>query len=173
MYGLEEATLLCFVLRSMQQNLVREDMKTPWEGESFYLSLTPGQVNCSHCICLLFHLISIQVNSFQRLLALLQQVDSADEDLSKAIKAARKSLYMPGDTFHLLMHPFLSAVIVFICLRSVHPEGGFWGPKRLTTFYAKMQFSIRLFLLQEAQETYAMHDSRDGDMDDKYRGFMK
>ncbi|KAF8432914.1 hypothetical protein L210DRAFT_3650015 [Boletus edulis BED1] len=155
MYGLQEAVLLCFVLRCIQQNLMREDMKTPWDGESFYLALTPDQVN-----------------SFRRLLTLLQQVDSSDEDLSRAIKAARKSLYMPEDTFHLLMHPFLSAIIVFICLRSVHPEGGFWSPKRLTTIYAKTQFSIRLFLLQEAQEMYAIYDGQDGDTDGKYWGFM-
>ncbi|KAF8121677.1 hypothetical protein EV363DRAFT_1139096, partial [Boletus edulis] len=155
-YALEEVMLLCFVLRCIKRNLICLDAETPWDGDKFYLPLT-----------------SRQLAGFQQLLVSLQDPQSSNCDLSNAVKVALKSIYMPDNRFDILAHPFLSAIIAYIGIRSIHPEGGFWNPKRLTSFYAKTQFGIRLFLLSEACDAYAEHKKRSGNNDDKCRDYTR
>ena len=155
-YGLEQVMLLCFVLRCIERGLIHQDAKSPWEGDTFYLPLG-----------------SEQFTRFQQLLSLLRNPKSSEQAIFSAIKMTCQNLYMPGNCFDLLSHPFLSVVIVYACLRSVHPQGGFWDPKRLTSIYAKMQFGIRLFLLHEAQDVYMRFDAEYSDGDKKYQEYMK
>lgn len=73
----------------------------------------------------------------------------------------------------MLKEPYLSPVASFVCIRSIHPEGGFYNPKRLTSYHAKMQFSLRLLILAEAQNLYEAQSQGDGDSNAKYEDYMK
>ena len=129
---------MVFILRCIEQDLYRVDPISPWDGDFFYLSLTTEQLE-----------------AFRTLQDLLDQKPrSSSQALCNAITIALRSLYLPSNCFDMLTESFLSPVIAFVCFCSVHSEGGFCNPKRLTSIYAKTQFGIRLFLLKEGQAMY-------------------
>ncbi|KAH7918023.1 hypothetical protein BV22DRAFT_1134916 [Leucogyrophana mollusca] len=79
---------------------------------------------------------------------------SSNGELAVDIFRALKTLYMPVNTFDIFGYRYLSPVVAYLCLRSVHPDGGFIEPKLLTTHYIKTQFGIRLFLLELIHQKY-------------------
>ncbi|KAI6139445.1 hypothetical protein BKA82DRAFT_948849 [Pisolithus tinctorius] len=135
-YALEEARLLCFVMRCIQEGHYKVDERSPWEGSHFVLVLTSDQFEA--------------FSSLKRLLTYHHQAPTAsaqDVSLQGAISAALKSLYMPTNSMALFDLALLNAVNVYIVLRAIHPDGGFQEAKVVTTYHAKTQFAIRLFLM--------------------------
>ncbi|KIM51974.1 hypothetical protein SCLCIDRAFT_32998 [Scleroderma citrinum Foug A] len=153
-YALEEVHLLCFIIRCIEGKMYCKAPKSPWEGDSFYLSLTVDQVN-----------------SFHALRTLLCQSKPDQDRLSNALASALGSIYTPMNRLDLFVHPYLDPINAYVCLRSLDPKGGFRQPKLLTAIYSKIQFGIRLYLMNQIEKDYVTYtaEPREGD---PYDGFI-
>lgn len=134
-YALEEVRLLCLVLRCtasdayiMKDSPINDTSPTT----QYRLFLTHRQLNAS-----------------SSLLTLLSdsQISQNDTRLEQGIQALLATLYMPDNTLDMFNDAYINPVVSYICLRSVHPDGGFQTAKLLTPLYVKTQFGIRLFIM--------------------------
>lgn len=148
-YALEEVRLLCLILRCVSRGTYTLGTSSPASSASrpstalYHLSLSKEQLDTA-----------------QSLLRLLGDTVQSDLKLVDAIRTTLGSIYMPQNTLEMFNDNFISPVIAYICLRSVHSEGHFESPKLLSTHYVKTQFGIRLYLLEFVQSQYKKYLSQ-------------
>jgi hypothetical protein len=137
-YAMEEVRLLCFVMRCIGQGeyVLKDDHRLQKEKGDFCLTLTKQQLKA-------FEELSNSLN-----------LPSSECDWTPIINNALSTIYMPDNSFEIFNNRFANVVNVYVCLRSVHPEGGFQTPKSLTVYEAKTQFGIRLFLMDHILRRY-------------------
>ncbi|KAG1841172.1 hypothetical protein C8R48DRAFT_781482 [Suillus tomentosus] len=146
-YALEEVRLVCFVMRCIGQGcyVLKDDDRLQKEKGDFCLTLTKQQLKA-------FESLSNSLN-----------LPSSGCDWTPIIDNALSTIYMPNNPFEMFKDKFANAVNVYVCLRSVHPQGGFQTPKSLTVYEAKTQFGIRLFLMDHSLRRYEVFKQADPD----------
>jgi hypothetical protein len=142
MYALEEVRLLCLILRCVLHDTYILTPSPPASSMSsssphYHLSLSPQQLHAS-----------------QSLVGLLKQTHCDSLKLKESIQTILGSIYTPQNTLGMFQDSYINPVVAYICLRSVHSDGGFHSPKLLTTYHVKTQFGIRLYILEYIERQY-------------------
>jgi hypothetical protein len=87
--------------------------------------------------------------------ALLSLLDSdlihTSPGMARGIDDFLETIYMPDNTFASFKDTFVSPMVAFMCIRSVHDSGGFRHPKNITCELVGIQYSLRLLLLFHVQ----------------------
>ncbi|KAG2093716.1 uncharacterized protein F5147DRAFT_820858 [Suillus discolor] len=164
-YASEEVRLLCFVLRCIAQKtytlLPMGPESTVTTNGSYHLFLTNSQLEASAIL--------------QKLLTSSQE---GCEDLTDAIHNILEQLYMPSNTLDMFQNRYISPVAAFVCLRAVHPDGGFITPELITPTTVRTQFDIRLFVMDFLDRQFSVYrktvkstvEADQGDLDVLKRG---
>jgi hypothetical protein len=132
-YGLEEVRALCLVLRCVQEG---------WYDINS-LSDTIQRTSGRFRLCL----TSEQLTASRSLLDQLEASMEKPSPLVDAVNALLNALYFPSNTLNMFEDQYANPVNSYICLRTVHPEGGFIKAELATCHAVRTQFGIRLFIL--------------------------
>lgn len=88
-----------------------------------------------------------QLTASRSLLDQLEALAGKPGPLVDAVNALLQELYLPSNTLNMFEDQYVNPVNTYVCLRTVHPEGGFIKPELATCHIVKTQFGIRLFIL--------------------------
>ncbi|KAG2030508.1 hypothetical protein BDR03DRAFT_1017063 [Suillus americanus] len=142
-YASEEVRLLCFVLRCISNKVYTvlpngTQPTAPITHDQYHVSLTTAQLD--QFIVLQKKLASRQTNS---------------EHLIGTLNDVLETLYMPSNALEMFRDHYINPVAAFICLRAIHPDGGFINPENIAYTTVRTQFDIRLFLLDFLERQFA------------------
>lgn len=129
-YALEEVRVLCLVLRCVQ------------EGRYHTSSLSDTVQQTPGCFRLCLTLEQLAASK-----SLLDQLEDSSEKPVDAVNTLLNALYFPSNTLNMFEDQYTNPVNSYVCLRTVHPEGGFIKAEMATCHAVKTQFGIRLFIL--------------------------
>ncbi|KAG1795942.1 uncharacterized protein HD556DRAFT_1441771 [Suillus plorans] len=148
-YALEEVRLISIILRCISDRAYAiAGSVPPLQPSSSKYRLTLNEE---------------QLKAGLSLTYLLQNALVDDASLQEGISSLLNAVYMPRNTLQMFANSYVNPTIAYICLRSVHADGGFESPTLLTPYHVKTQFGIRLhvlgFINQEYQAFVAKNNS--------------
>ncbi|KAI6025371.1 hypothetical protein PISMIDRAFT_16882 [Pisolithus microcarpus 441] len=135
-YALEEVRLLCLVLRCVQKKAYTTFGPSLPLGEKPQLVLTRKQLTATQAL----------------LKALLSHQQISHSQLMPLINDLLQDIYMPDNSFDMIENSFVNPANLYTCFRSMASQGGFEEPKRLTHLYAKIQFAMRLTIMDTVEQ---------------------
>ncbi|KAG9308156.1 hypothetical protein JVU11DRAFT_12460 [Chiua virens] len=148
-YASEEVRLLCFVFRCHLKGICylyaeekgKPDSKGPGTGSKFKAFRLP---------------ITKQLQKALKDLeaALRLSSESPPSQTSEALDNVLEALYLPNNTLDLFQDRYADPVAIFTTLRAIHKDGGFNAPELLTCLAVRIQFCIRLFILDFLNRGY-------------------
>ncbi|KAG2092299.1 uncharacterized protein F5147DRAFT_779694 [Suillus discolor] len=139
-YALEEVRLISIILRCISDRayMIPGSVSPQQPPSSKYqLALTEEQLKAG-----------------LSLMDLLKNALVDDASLQDSISSLLNTVYMPRNTLQMFANSYANPTIAYICLRSVHVDGGFESPTLLTPYHVKTQFGIRLHVLAFINQEY-------------------
>lgn len=162
-YALEELRMICLALRSYlsgeyvlysrgkERKGEHSGANKSQQGQPSNVVTPQTRAPLSSGISKFFPtLTQSQIDALQHLVSQLELVSVTAPELVEAIQDVLERFYMPENTFAMYDNPYISLVVAFLCVRAVHPDGGFIEPILITHNITLIQFGIRHALFVHA-----------------------
>ena len=144
-YAIEELRMMATALRcywSKNYSIFLEDSDIGGNDNSD--QHRSGKAFTSHCFSTIF--IIKQLTAIENLITMLNNHPTESSHPISTIQDLLETFYMLDNTFAMFDNEYITFAIAFLCLCSIHPDGGFIDPRHITHYLSSNQYGVKYTL---------------------------